>query len=84
MHKSQDLFMHTVKHSFSTKTASARLTFIASSALRCERFTVFTYFTEVRWEQLSKTTLSRVAFPRTGAEYSHDCFENRRPSLGSG
>lgn len=57
------------------KTASAHdWPSSSSSALRCERFTVFTYFTEVRWEQLSKTTLSRVAFPRTGAEYSHDLF----------
>lgn len=75
MHKSQDIYMHTVKHSCSIKqlqptTDLQRL----SLPWGVNHFTVFTYFTEVRREQLSKTTLSQVALPRTGAEYSHDLF----------
>lgn len=52
---------------------SPRLTFIVFLCLEVWAFYCI-YITEVRWEQLSKTTLSRVAFSRTGAEYSPDLF----------
>lgn len=42
----------------------------------CASILLYLHTSEVRWEQLSKTTLSRVAFPRTGSEYSHDLFWN--------
>lgn len=75
MHKSQVLFMHTVKHSCSVKQLQPfNWPSTSFSALRCERFAVSTYFTEVRWEQ------HFLRLPYFGRELNilMICFENSR------
>ncbi len=72
MHKSQDLFMHTVKYSFSTKQLQPTTDLHRLPLPR--GVSVLLYLLHRSKTGATEQEGSRVAFARTGAEYSHDLF----------
>lgn len=72
MHKSQDLFMHTVKYSFSTKQLQPT-TDLHRLPLPWG-VSVFLYLHTSQKTGATEQEGSQVAFARTEAEYSHDLF----------